>query len=362
MTSIAFIADAPEEVTLSDETARSQVQIAKTGRFKDPRYGSFSITKQDFSKWIANFMELSKQGDRLGLPVDVDHSPEKNGNTEAAGWITALNIKGEELWASVEWNSLGKQLITDRRYAYLSPTYHHDYKDEQGRSHGTALVGVALTNRPFLSMATVSLSSTNFVVAAQESYTQEVEMPELKNIAIALSLPEDSDESAVVTAIKTLGQRPEKPVSLETQAASEGKMVLSVADHATLVSNAEAGANAAKTLAEMQFENAFDKALSKGAVVPAQKDDLADLYGKAPDATLKMLQGLQPVVNTVPEGSGSGAGDEISLNGYRKDADGYVLDEDSAKLDAEAQKILSDDSSLSYADAVDKAATKLGLN
>lgn len=363
MTSVVFIQDAPEEITLSGDTARSAVQIAKVGRFKDPRYGSFAITLADFSKWIANFMQLSKKDGRLGLPVDIDHSPERSGNTEAAGWITGLSIKGNELWASVEWNTLGKSLIEDRRYAYISPTYQHDYKDERGVSHGTALVGVALTNRPFLSMATVSLARNDFIVSTEESYTQELDMPELKNIAIALSLPEDSDESTVVTAIKSLSAvTPETPVSLEAQAATAGKVLLSVSDHATLVANSQAGADAAKSLAKMTFDAAFDKAVEKGAALPAQKETFSTLYEKAPDVTLSMIEGLQPIVNTgAPVGSGGSDGD-VSLNGYHKDADGYQLDEDSAKLDTEAQKILAGDSNLTYADAVNMAAVKLGLN
>jgi hypothetical protein len=111
----------------------------------------------------------------------------------------------------------------------------------------------------------------------------------------------------------------------------------------------------------MKFENAFDKALKQGCVIPAQKETLADLYTKAPDVTLSMIEGLKPVVNVAPEGS-SETGDEVSLSGYRADSDGYQLDEDSAKLDAEAQKILSANPSMTYSDAVVQAADKLGLN
>lgn len=173
MSDIAFLIDTPDQLTLDAGDAtqvRSRVQVAKTGSFEDPRYGKFSITPADLRKWMANFQTLSVSGGRMGLPIDVDHSPEKKGTTEAAGWVKSLDTMGPdgktptpgELWADVEWNVLGQELIREHRYAYLSPSYQHNYRDENGRAHGTALVGVGLTNRPFLQMATVSLSKVMF--------------------------------------------------------------------------------------------------------------------------------------------------------------------------------------------------------
>ena len=37
-------------------------------------------------------------------------------------------------------DSLGVQLIGDKRYLYLSPSYLHDYEDEAGKKYGTTLV------------------------------------------------------------------------------------------------------------------------------------------------------------------------------------------------------------------------------
>jgi hypothetical protein len=55
MPALLVLADAPESFTLSQDKATSWVQIAKTGKFSDPRYGKFSITEGDFDKWIRNF-------------------------------------------------------------------------------------------------------------------------------------------------------------------------------------------------------------------------------------------------------------------------------------------------------------------
>src|SRR3954464_6650569 len=121
MDGILFLAATPTE-----PSDTSRVQIAKTGSFVDPRYGKFKITREHFSKWIGNFQTLdSPEKGRMGLPVDVDHSPEKQGTTEAAGWVKSLDTLGadgktataNELWATVEWNTLGQELIRDKRYA-----------------------------------------------------------------------------------------------------------------------------------------------------------------------------------------------------------------------------------------------------
>lgn len=325
MPSVQLLTDTPDEVILSAGKATSQVQIAKTGKFKDPRYGNFAITLTDFSKWIANFNMLHRNDGRLGLPVDVDHAPEKKGETEAAGWITALSIKSNELWATVEWNDLGKDLVGNRRYAYLSPSYVHDFKDEEGKSHGTALVGVGLTNRPFLTMATVSLSKQPLVFAEEEtSYTPE-SMPDFSKIAVSLGLAADADEATILAKSAELTAEPAKPVSLETQASAEGKRVLSVDEYASLIAGATAGAEAAKQLSQMRFTTAFDKSNA----LPAQRESFELMFAKDEELTLKVLEGLPQVVNMTPQGANGGAGVEKTLSAADlKAADGAPIDDE----------------------------------
>lgn len=363
MPALHVIADAPNEVTLTGDKATSRVQIAKTGVFKDPRYGTFKITLADFSKWVANFQQLHREGGREGLPVDIDHGPEKSGNTEAAGWVTSLSIKNNELWATVEWNSLGKELVADRRYKYLSPSYVHNYKDEHGKEHGTALIGVALTNRPFLTMATVNLSTASFAEQLpdeEQPYTPE-QMPDLKNIAQALKLSEDSDETAVLSKIGELvTASTATPVSLEDQATAAGKFLLTADQFASLSQQASEGAAAAKTLATMKFDNKFDKCLAEGKVTPAQRDLYTKMYETQPEETIALLDTLQPVVNVEPQGVGSGPADNPTLSReLREEAGEHMLDEKNVKLHERTLAIASE-RSLDYGDALFIAAEELG--
>lgn len=364
MPALQTLVDAPAEVVLSGGKASSRVQIAKTGTFKDPRYGTFAITLKDFSKWIANFNQLNRADGREGLPVDVDHAPEKRGDTEAAGWITSLAIEGNELWATVEWNTLGQSLVKDRRYVYLSPSYVHDLKDETGKSHGTALIGVALTNRPFLTMATVNLSKGNFAeeVADQEtSYTQE-EMPDLTKIAEALKLSTDAGEDVILAKVAELVAAPTTPVSLEDQAKAEGKFVLDADQFASLQQQASEGSAAAKTLAKMTFESKFEKLLNdpKGArVLPAQKDMYASLYESNPEGTLALLDSLPNIVNAEPQGSGSDAPTSLASS-IKAEAAGFATEDENVKLHERTLQ-LSAERNIDYGDALVIAADEMGI-
>lgn len=144
------------------ERARSRIQIAKTGRFRDPRYGEFEITRDMFDRWRRS-LKLHPDGRVL---IDVEHQSERGGSSEAAGWIVELDTMGpdgntptpDQLWATVEWTSLGEQLVRDGRYRFVSPAF-GAYRDEQGRVHTDVLTSVALTNVPFLreGMAPVAL-------------------------------------------------------------------------------------------------------------------------------------------------------------------------------------------------------------
>jgi phage I-like protein len=360
---IAIINDAP--VTLSEDGGVhvSRVQIAKTGKFKDPRYGKFTITTADFDRWQDNFTKLHKANGRLGLPIDVDHMPEKAGDTEAAGWATNLDRMGEdgktatpkELWATVEWNDLGQELVGNRRYAYLSPSYVHNYEDEEGKKHGTALVGVALTNRPFLSMATVSLSAdprlafTETVEDDDPSDSHE-QMPILSDIKKTLGLPEDADDATVLSALKPQVPFDPSTISLDDLASTQGKVVLSADQVTSLTADAQAGREAAKTLAQMKFDTAWDKALSDGKKVPSEREAFEKLYAVDAETTLSVLASAPVILSTELQGSGGGGGED---GGNVRLAEGSEFTQDSERNKLHQRTLsISAEKNIPYSDAL----------
>lgn len=368
MPSVAFLTDAPDTLTLASGTATSRVQIAKTGNFEDPRYGKFAITTKDFDKWEANFASLSKADDRAGLPVDLDHSPEKLGNTEAVGWVTKLDRPvPNELWATVEWNTLGQELVKDRRYRYLSPSYQHDFADETGRKHGTALVGVALTNRPFLTMATISLSrGDTFAVEVEPDADSLPQMPTLiESIRTALSLSDDADEATVLSTVTEVAKRPVTDpnatpgdVSLSALAQKQGMVVLSAADHLKLAADAAAGATAAKELRQSKFEIAFKDAVKNGQVLPAMESAFQLSYNADPDATVKTLSELPKSVNMNGNGyTGDLSKDKPNIDAKTlaaANAENWDVDDERAALDSRASELASEHK-IDYMAALDMA-------
>lgn len=373
MPALLFVVDAPEEITLSQGKATSWVQIGKTGKFSDPRYGKFSITEGEFDKWIKNFATINKSKGRLGLPIDVDHSPEKQGDTEAAGWLTELQKRanGTELWGKADWNSLGQTLISDQRYAYISPSYVDDLKDETGKSFGTALLGVAMTNRPFLEMATVTLSKHGAqelaLSAADDIKPQDnpiENMPELKNIALALGLGEDADEKVILAK---LGEQKPEPTdkTLAELAQTEGKVVLTSDQLTSLMGDATAGREASKTLATMTFTAAFNAAVDKGGALPADQETYKALYDVKPDDTLKLLSAAAErggKLNVEPSGSSAGVGNELTtLASDMTDPLGqFGVDKDALRVHNRAVQ-LETEGKFTYALAIDQAAAELGV-
>jgi phage I-like protein len=379
MPSCLVIADLPDVALEADQdTATSRIQIAKTGQFQDPRYGKFAITRKDLSTWIANFEALHLSDGREGLPIDVDHAPEKFGKTEAAGWAKKLDTLGldgktetpDQLWATVEWNTLGVSLVGEKRYRYISPSYQHNYADETGRRHGTALVGAALTNRPFLSMASVSLSAEPIVDAIVPAdatlLAQEVtdpaeperegasdspgQMALLDDLRTSLGLAADADEATVLAAVEAAkaatpaadkGDKTDK--TLAEQATEQGMVLLGADAVAELTENARQGAAIAEERRVEKFDATFSKALSEGKVLPAEKDAQRGLYDLACKTgegvkVLDLISGREAMVNVEPAGGSGKDGQPVATTPTAKEhaahGDDFTLDAGAASDDA----------------------------
>lgn len=131
-------------VILQDGKTSSWVTVTRTGRFRDPRYGEFEITKAMLLSMVENFDKRTYGQD---IFIDVAHQP-SNG---AAGKVAKLSIEGDRLRALVEWTPYGVEAIRGKGYVYLSAEYHENFQDnETGAKHGPVLLGAGLTVRPVI--------------------------------------------------------------------------------------------------------------------------------------------------------------------------------------------------------------------
>lgn len=161
-------------------TPKARIQIAQLGDYSDARYGDFSITKNDVEQWKHNLGKLPGGRALIDLDHRADRSPR---NTEAAGWITGIDLDGDTPVAEVEWTPIGKQAIEEQRYLFFSPTY-GELKTAQGETLSNVLQGGALTNKPFLDMPALTLASEETLASA----TRQLESENAERLLDALHL------------------------------------------------------------------------------------------------------------------------------------------------------------------------------
>lgn len=219
----------PVEIRLSEAdggvTVPKRVQVLRTGTFFDPRYQKFSVTKDTLATLKKNFDQGVR---RIDIAVDYFHEKEKI----AAGWFKALELSddGEELWAEVEWTPRAEKTLAEKELRYISPNFDPDYRDNETlQKHGPTLLGAGLTNRPVI-----------------------------KGMAPATEL----SEGDIMT--------PEQIKELQDKLAASEARCQELESQVKTLSEKVGASEKAMALAERTTK--FEKMLSEGKAVPAQKE------------------------------------------------------------------------------------------
>lgn len=131
-----------QELTDTLNNGETEVLVVPKGEF----YGSDSkgnpIPESIDEKVIDN-LEAQLQGKEL--LVDKDHSSMKEGSdkdTSAMGWMHSFKKGVEGLWAKIQWTNIGRNLVENRVFRFLSPVF--TLKGDKP----TNMLNVALTNQP----------------------------------------------------------------------------------------------------------------------------------------------------------------------------------------------------------------------
>lgn len=339
---------------------RSRIQVAKLGRFQDPRYGTFTITSEDVDSWVKN-LEEHFSGE---VPIDRDHATDKGTSSEAMAWIRNLAVEGDAVTADVEWTPAGEQLVREKRYRYISPTFVSALKDQQGNSRGPALLRAALTNNPFLhDMPAVSLDAGDVFATPQPSPDTRATMAPLTKIALALGLDENADEATCLAAVEQ-AKTPASPTPVTLDAATlvveqAGSVILSKDDHDKLtVDAAKAGALETRVVTleadakAQRFTLAYDKALDEGRVdaKPETRDAWKAQFDATGDNALTLLSTLPQVIN-------------LATSGGRTQEPGDApadVHPDSFQLDQKVQAYLAEHDGLDYPTALNRVLETQG--
>ena len=128
-----------DEITIQDN-GESEVQITTIGEVVGSDSDGNPIT-QNFSEEALQKVAETQKDDIL---VDSDHSSEKGGSTEAKGWLSKLTFKkGIGLMGTIKWTNIGRSLIQNRVFRWLSPSWIlNDNKEPM------IMTSCSLTNKP----------------------------------------------------------------------------------------------------------------------------------------------------------------------------------------------------------------------
>lgn len=132
----------------------TEIMILPVGEWNTMQYGPLQVTLAHVAQMVDNYSKAT----RKLVPIDIDHS-----GGEAAGWVNELIDKGADgLHAKVEWNDLGQEKLSNKRYRLFSPEFSLQYVDpEFGTAHGAVLVAGSLTNRPLFKELPVLMANDN---------------------------------------------------------------------------------------------------------------------------------------------------------------------------------------------------------
>lgn len=316
---------------LSEGGNESKTQIFKMGTFDHPWYGIMEFTDEVFDTFIKNFNDNVR-----GIEIQANYGHASY--DEAAGWIKSIEKDGEKLYANIEWTEEAAAKIRAKKWKYISPEFDLAYKDnETGTLYGATIIGVALTNIPFLKGMDAVSSQLNELDDEQVTRFMELVKNEkddtmkLEELLEALKNLSEGDKAQVAAALNV------------SAAQTEGDKTLS-----------EENKRLKAELEKNQREMKFNELLTEQKVVPAQKD--AYLKGD-----MAKFAELSMKVHLDEEGTGENPSDDEVADGEKDDADkapdevdAKDADEAQDKVNELAEKLRKDDNTISYADAVRK--------
>lgn len=190
-------------------------------------------------------------------PFDVEHATHIKGPkgepAPAYGWITKLENRNGEIWGFTEWNTEGREMIEEKKYAFYSPAFGHD--KESGFVYTVESAG--LTNEPNLNVPALNRQEEN-------------EMKLSPIVVAALGLTESATEQDAVTAINSL--KSEKDIALNRASNIDLSVAVPKETYQLALNRAETAEAALKAIQESEIDALVDDAIKVGKVAPANRD------------------------------------------------------------------------------------------
>lgn len=190
-----------KENTITDtiDNGFVDVQIATIGKVVGSDINGNPV-EQNFSEESLKKIADTTKEDVL---VDVDHSSEKGGSTEAAGWMTDLRVEeGKGLFGKLKLTDIGKKLIENRVFRFLSPSWLLNKLSKEPET----LTSIALTNKPS------QIGKIQPIVNSQPIEMNENLTDKEKDI---LNMNKDDLKALIIETLKELKAEEEKAEVIE---------------------------------------------------------------------------------------------------------------------------------------------------
>jgi len=243
------------------------------GAFKTGKYGEVIITRT-----YAERMEQHWRDNVLGkrsVYMDTNHD-----FGEAAAWAEDMKVTEAGLAIKWDFNSRGRELISDRRYRFYSAAIGFAFDIDTGDEKYPVLYAVSLTNDP--------------VMNEQKSEITKEQRQQLAD-AVGIKIAKEPVAEGVELA--------EAKQTIETQK-EQLRLVLAEKD---------AMSTELKTLREEKHaahkSEVIEKALTDGRILPKNKEAWEKLFDKSPETTAAILAAKGKEADFEEHGHGGGGGE-----------------------------------------------------
>lgn len=238
-----YHATAPVE--LAEGSRESVIELLRVGTIRDR---DLHITADMLNGHVENF-KAGTYG--VDLQVNLGHCREG----EAAGWIKDVFVKEADgvlsEYATVEWNDLGIEKISSKRYKYISSEFTFEYQDDAtGEWRNHVLIGAALTNIPAMKrQKPVSLSEEELTRNHHmfkkyiENMKKRVKLSaeDVADMRQMLSEASEEDQEASKQDVEDLAKKQEEQAKADADAAAEAAKVQAAKDAETAQLNEKGG-------------------------------------------------------------------------------------------------------------------------
>jgi len=275
------------------------MKITPWGEF-DNRVGLQKVAREDGQAMVAAFNSLKSRAARLfrGLPIFVGHpdfEPERYQDKRRFGKITDLQVREDGLYGLVSLNSLGKQVVEDGHYLYVSPAW---LLRRDGRYvRPTELVSVGFTNTPQI---------PGEPWAKNEPEQKGTTMPQwLIDLLVSAGLIKpDATEDEVKTAVQSLLN---SKAEMENEVAQTSEQQQQAANEVkTLRAQLKAANDKATGERRARIERELEIAVNTGRIVEADRAAWNARLTANFDAGLQELAAKPAAINTHSQVSGLG--------------------------------------------------------